>query len=86
MSQSVKIDAQALGKAWGLFWSAFVIFFGISSRFGWGKRWEALLEDVYPWYDQRMRGIAIGGILAFLDGFIDAYLIGALYNRFVSKS
>jgi hypothetical protein len=86
MSQSVKIDAKAFGKAFGLFWSLCVILLGISSRFGWGKRWEALLEDLYPGYNQSIHGIAIGGVLAFLDGFFGGYFIGRLYNRFASKS
>lgn len=43
-----QVDTKALGKAVGLFWSAAVVFIGISSRFGWGNRWETLLEDLFP--------------------------------------
>jgi len=52
MSETVEIDAEALGKAWGLLWASVVVFFGISARFGWGERWEALLEDLYPGFKQ----------------------------------
>lgn len=82
MPESAKIEPKALGKAWGIFWAGFVVFLGISSRFGWGKRWETLLEDLYPGYNQDLTGICIGGLVAFIDGFFDAYIIGKLYNRF----
>lgn len=78
------VDTKALGKAVGLFWSAVVVFIGISSRFGWGNRWETLLEDLYPGYNNGKVGLAIGAVWAFCDGFFDAYVIGILYNRFTS--
>lgn len=84
MAQSVTLDPKALGKAWGLFWSALVVFVGIASRFGWGTRWESLLEDLYPGYNQTVSGLAIGGFLALLDGVCDAYLVAWLYNRFAA--
>jgi hypothetical protein len=68
MAQSATLDAKALGKAWGLFWSALVIFVGITSRLGWGTRWESLFGDLYPGYNQTVPGLVIGGFLAFLDG------------------
>lgn len=86
MAKSTGVDATALGKAWGLFWAGLVVFVGISSRFGWGERWQALFEDLYPGYDQGVTGIATGGVLAFLDGFFDAYVVGRLYNRFSASS
>ena len=86
MTQSVTLDAKALGKAWGLFWSGLVIFVGVTSRFGWGTRWETLFEDLYPGYNQSVSGLVTGGVLAFLDGVTDAYLVAWLYNRFASNS
>lgn len=76
------VDRKALGVAVGVFWSAFVVFVGISSRFGWGNQWEALLEDIYPGYNEGIHGLILGGIWGFIDGFLDAYVIGTLYNRF----
>lgn len=86
MTQSATLDAKALGKAWGLFWSALVIFVGITSRLGWGTRWESLFEDIYPGYNQTITGLVIGGCIAFVDGVFDAYLVARLYNRFASTS
>ena len=86
MAQVTELDPKALGKAWGVFWSGFVIFVGISSRFGWGDRWKTLFEDLYPGYDQSVSGLVIGGALALLDGVVDAYIVAQLYNRFSSKS
>ena len=80
------VDTKALGTAVGLFWSAAVVFIGISSRFGWGDRWEALFEDLYPGYNTGIVGLGIGAAWAFCDGFFDAYVIGTLYNRFTSKT
>lgn len=87
MSSSVTantVDAKALGMAVGVFWSAAVVFISIGSRFGWGDRWEALLEDLYPGYNTGIAGLAIGAVWAFFDGFFDAYVIGNLYNKFTS--
>lgn len=81
-----QVDTKALGKAVGLFWSTAVVFIGISSRFGWGDRWEPLLEDLYPGYNRGIVGLAIGAVWAFCDGFFDAYVIGSLYNRFASEA
>lgn len=81
---SNQVDAKALGKAVGIFWSAAVVFIGVSARFGWGSRWEALLEDLYPGYNEGLVGLAIGGLWGFFDGFLDAYVIATLYNRFAT--
>lgn len=85
-STSSPVDAKALGIAVGLYWSATVVFVGIGSRFGWGERWEALFEDLYPGYNTGIGGLGIGAAWAFCDGFFDAYAIGTLYNRFASKT
>lgn len=79
------VDTKALGMAVGMFWSAAVVFIGISSRFGWGERWERLFEDLYPGYNTGTAGLATGAVWAFCDGFIDAYIIGTLYNRFATE-
>lgn len=80
-----ELDAKALGKAVGLFWSAAVVILGISSRFGGGRRWKTLLEDLYPGYNKGITGIIIGAAWAFLDGYIDVYVVGRLYNKFASS-
>jgi hypothetical protein len=84
MTQSVRLDAKALAKAWAVFWSGLVVFVGITSRFGWGTRWEALFEDIYPGYNQSASGLVVGGAFAFLDGIVDAYIVARLYNRFAA--
>jgi hypothetical protein len=86
MAQSTALDPKALGKAWGLFWSALVVFVGVTSRLGWGTRWESLFEDLYPGYNQTISGLAIGGFVAFLDGVFDAYTVAWLYNQFAAES
>lgn len=85
-NESGRVDAKALGEAVGVFWAMFVVFVGIASRFGWGTRWEVLLEDTYPGYNESGSGLVVGGILGFCDGFFDAYLIGKLYNWFSSSA
>ena len=75
------VDAGALGKAMGLLWAAAVVVLGLTARRGWGKEWRDLLADVYLGYDSTMKGLVVGFIWAFADGFVGAYTLAWLYNR-----
>jgi hypothetical protein len=72
----------ALGKAAGVLWAGGVVFLGLLARWHWGEEWRDLLADVYLGYDSTTRGLLLGALWAFLDGFIAAYLLARLYNRF----
>ncbi|MFB6141802.1 MAG: bacteriophage holin [Halorientalis sp.] len=76
------LDARALGRAAGLLWAAAVVALGLLARSGWGDQWRDLLADSYPGYDSSPRGLAIGAVWAFVDGFVGGSLLGLLYNAF----
>lgn len=75
------LDTGAFGLACALLWSGAVVVLGITARFGWGKRWQRLLTDVYRGYDETVSGLFAGAIWAFIDGFSGGYLFAWLYNR-----
>lgn len=77
-----RVDGKALGKAMGLLWAGAVVVLGLTSRRGWGEEWQDLLSDVYLGYDSTNRGLLLGAVWAFADGFAGAYFLAWLYNRF----
>lgn len=56
------LDTRAFGLACALLWSGAVIVLEITARFGWGKRWQRLLADVYRGYDGTVSGLIAGAI------------------------
>jgi hypothetical protein len=79
------VDGKALGKAMGMLWAGAVLLLGLTARHGWGSEWQDLLSDVYLGYDSTNQGLVIGAIWAFADGFVGAYFLAWLYNRFQSS-
>lgn len=77
-----RVDGKALGKAMGLLWAGAVVVLGVTARRGWGQEWRDLLSDVYPGYDSTNRGLVLGAVWAFADGFVGAYLLAWLYDLF----
>lgn len=75
-----KLDSNAFALACGLLWSGAVVVLGITARFGWGERWQALLADVYKGYHETVAGLVIGALWAFIDAFTGGYLFAKLYN------
>ena len=58
-----------------------VVILGITARFGWGKRWQRLLADVYWGYDETTSGLIVGAMWAFVDGLSGGYVFSWLYNQ-----
>jgi hypothetical protein len=83
-SDSANVDGVALGRAMGLLWAGAVVVLGLVARRGWGDEWRDLLADVYLGYDSTARGLVIGAVWAFVDGFVGASLLAWLYNWFRS--
>lgn len=77
-----RVDGKALGKAMGLLCAGAVVVLGVTARRGWGGEWQDLLSDVYLGYDSTTRGLVLGAVWAFADGFLGAYLLAWLYNLF----
>ncbi|WP_435344842.1 bacteriophage holin [Haloarchaeobius sp. HRN-SO-5] len=80
-TETSKLDTSAFGLACGLLWSGAVVVLGITARFGWGKRWQRLLADVYRGYDESASGLVVGAVWAFVDGLSGGYAFSSLYNR-----
>lgn len=76
------VDRAALARAAGVLWAGVVLGLGLTARIGWGDEWRDLLADLYVGYDSTDRGLVVGALWAFADGFVGAYLLAGLYNRF----
>lgn len=81
MTTETRLDSRAFGLACGLLWAGAVVVLGVTARFGWGRRWERLLADVYRGYDETTAGLVAGALWAFLDGLSGGYGLAWLYNR-----
>ena len=80
-TETTELDVRGFGLACGLLWSGAVVILGITARFGWGKRWQRLLADVYRGYDESTSGLIVGAVWAFIDGLSGGYAFSWLYNR-----
>jgi hypothetical protein len=80
-TETAKFDSRAFGLACALLWAGAVVALGITARFGWGRRWQRLLADVYEGYDETATGLVVGAVWAFVDGFTGGYAFAWLYNR-----
>ena len=76
-----RLDERAFALACGLLWAMGVASIDFLARYGWGERWEALLADAYVGSGESKRGIVIGALWAFADGFSGGYTFAWLYNR-----
>jgi hypothetical protein len=80
-TETTELNARAFGLACASLWSGAVVVLGITARFGWGRRWQRLLADVYKGYDESVSGLIVGALWAFVDGFTGGYLFAWLYDR-----
>jgi len=80
-TETVRLDSHAFGAACALCWSGAVVFLGLTARFGWGRRWERLLSDLYRGYNESASGLVVGAIWAFADGYAGGYVFARLYDR-----
>jgi len=80
-TETTTLDSRAFGLACALLWAGAVGVLGITARFGWGRRWQRLLADVYRGYDESASGLLTGAAWAFADGLTGGYLFAWLYNR-----
>ncbi|MFB6107580.1 MAG: bacteriophage holin [Haloplanus sp.] len=75
------LDVRAFGLACGLLWAGAVALLGVTARFGWGRRWQRLLADVYRGYDESSSGLVVGALWAFVDGLSGGVAFAWLYDR-----
>lgn len=81
MASETELDSRAFGLACALLWSGAVSLLGLTARFGWGRRWQRLLADLYRGYDETASGLLVGALWAFADGLSGGYAFAWLYNR-----
>ena len=76
-----KFKVSSFGCALGITWSLYVIFLGITSIFGWGMSFVDAISSLYVGYSASIVGIIIGGIWAFVDGYIGGVIFAWVYNK-----
>ncbi|MCX6989281.1 MAG: bacteriophage holin [Chlamydiae bacterium] len=77
-----KISNISLALAIGIVWGGFALLAGWCSILGWGIPFVKTMGGMYVAYASSFWGGIIGGIWAFIDGFIGGLLISILYNIF----
>ena len=78
-----KIDAMAIGLAFGIVWAVFLALFIIVSMYtSWGVAWVDLMGSIYIGVESSWQGALLALPWAFVDGFIGAWLVAVLYNKF----
>lgn len=81
-----RLDVKALGLTVGIFWGLYCIILGLTSMlFDYGTPLLKLLSCLYVGYEPTPLGSVIGGLWAFLDGFIGGAVVAWLYNRLVRQ-
>lgn len=81
----MKLNAISLGLAGGVIWAlSLFIMTWISLFTGYATMFLAIMMDIYPGFDISVAGSFIGLCYGFFDGFIGLFLLGWLYNRFIS--
>ena len=77
-----KLDVRAFAMGIGAVWAIYVFSLGLMAKLGWGKQFVKGLSSVYLGYEPTLPGSVVGALWAFADGFVGAYLLAGLYNRF----
>jgi len=75
-----KLQPLALGVAFGVLWAFYVVCAGIMAMFGWGAGLVSALASFYIGYGASIVGALIGGVWAFIDGFVAGAIIAWIYN------
>jgi tryptophan-rich sensory protein len=81
----MKLNVKAFGKALGLVWGLILAVMAWSACLGWQMGSVEVVKSSYV----GMEASFIGGLIAFVWGFISGFLTGAglayFYNRLVGK-
>jgi hypothetical protein len=76
-----RLHVLAMGLAFGITWSLGVFLVGLGAMWlNWGNEFINLLSSLYIGYEPTLLGSFIGGILAFIDGFIGGIVFAWIYN------
>lgn len=76
-----RLSVHALGVALGAMWGISVLFFGIAAWFGWGVPLVQAMSSFYLGFGASLPGAVIGGIWAFVDGYIGGVIVAWVYNK-----
>ena len=74
----------SFGLAVGVTWALGIFILGIVNIFfsTWGVDFISSIGSVYVGYEPTILGSILGGIWAFIDGFIGGVILAWLYNQF----
>lgn len=78
------LNQMALGLSAGILWGlGMLLLSGSSMLWGYGTEWVDMMGTLYIGAGSgSIVAVIIGGAWAFVDGFICAWLLAWLYNRF----
>jgi len=81
-----KLNAKALGFAFGIVWGGGIFLLGICAMScGWGLKWVELIQSCYIGYNATLLGSIIGAIWGFFDAGIGGVLVAWIYNKLAKQ-
>ncbi len=80
-----KLRVVPVGLAIGFTWGIGVLLLGWISAAGWGARLVDVLSSLYLGYAPTLLGGLVGGLWAFVDGFLGGLVLAFLYNAFAGE-
>lgn len=82
-----KLSPTSLGLSLGILWGLWVMIMGIMVyNYSFGRPFVEAMATVYQGYEPSVKGAMIGGLIGFIHIFVMGFLIGWLYNCFLSGS
>ena len=77
-----KLDAKALGLAFGIIWGIALIIIGLTAmQFNYGTSFVNALGSLYIGYKATLLGCLIGAAWGFVDAGIFGVILAWLYNK-----
>jgi hypothetical protein len=80
--KSAGLSILGLALGFGICWGLWTLIAGWVAMFGWTIDFVAVMHSSYLGYEPSFIGAIIGGIWAFVHGFITGGVIAFFYNMF----
>ena len=80
-----KLHPIKLGLACGIISAIFILITTIAAAFGFFELTAVLIQDIYGFmgYNIGLKGILLGPIYGFIDGFIITWVFALIYNKLI---
>lgn len=81
-SSNLKLSIKGAALSIGIVWGAAIFLLGISGMLGYGLPIISTLSTLYLGFFPSVKGILIGTLWGFADGFVGGAVLAWVYNKF----